>query len=78
MTNYEKAEELVEKYRSTITSFLSDEMKDRNAIQCAILAVEDIIESIPSKRFWDTYNDETPSAITYYNEVLTHLNDMVK
>lgn len=39
-TPKEYAEELVKEYRSSILSFLSDKMKDKNAKQCAIIAVE--------------------------------------
>ena len=39
----EKAEELVDKYRNSIMSFLSDNMKDMNAKQCALIAVDEIL-----------------------------------
>ena len=42
MTPKEKAEELVNKYRDTIMSFLSDNMKDMNAKKCALIAVDEI------------------------------------
>lgn len=42
MTPKEKAEELVNKYRDTIMSFLSDNMKDMNAKKCALIAVAEI------------------------------------
>lgn len=45
MTPKEKAEELVDKYRNTIMSFLSDNMKDMNAKQCALISVDEIIKS---------------------------------
>lgn len=44
MTPKEKAEELFNKYRNTIVSFLSDNMKDYNAQQCALIAVDMLIE----------------------------------
>ena len=46
MTPKEKAEELVDKYRNTIMSFLSDNMKDMNAKKCALIAVDEIIDAI--------------------------------
>ena len=52
MTPKEKAIELVDKYRNTIMSFLSDNMKDMNAKKCATLAVEEILndyEEFPYK-----------------------------
>lgn len=41
-----KAIELVEKYESTITSVLGDRMKHQNAVKCAILEVESILEAL--------------------------------
>ena len=46
MTPKEKAKELVDKFRSEIISFLSDNMKDDNAKQCAIIAVENEYHSL--------------------------------
>lgn len=47
MTPKEKAEELFNKYRNTIMSFLSDNMKDYNAQQCALIAVDELIRIAP-------------------------------
>lgn len=44
MTPKEKAEDLVDKYRDTIISFLSDNMKDMNAKRCALIAVDEILK----------------------------------
>ena len=44
----EKAKELVDKYRDTIMSFLSDNMKDMNAKKCASIAVDEIIPIVNS------------------------------
>lgn len=46
MTPKEKAERLVDKFRSNIISFLSDNMKDQNAKQCALIAVEEIEQAL--------------------------------
>ena len=46
MTPKEKAEQLVDKFRSNIISFLSDNMKDQNAKQCALIAVEEIEQAL--------------------------------
>jgi hypothetical protein len=65
LTPKEKAKELVDKFRNSITSFLSDKMKDRNAIQCSIIAVKEVLENLP-KDF--TYN--------YWQRVLEELKQM--
>ena len=44
MTAKEKANELVDKYRNTIMSFLSDNMKDMNAKKCALIAVDLLVK----------------------------------
>ena len=58
----EKAEELVSKYRDTIMSFLSDNMKDMNAKKCALLAVDEIewiVEDDEDKwNFWQQVKQE--------------------
>ena len=66
-TPKEKALELVDKYRDTIMSFLSDNMKDMNAKKCALIAVDEIIKT-------DTLIDEevyvmSPSYLWYWQEV---------
>ena len=43
MTPKEKAEELVDKFRNEITSFLGDNMKKINAKKCALVAVDEIL-----------------------------------
>jgi hypothetical protein len=72
MTPKEKAVELIYKYWNTKVetihvkeSIISKEL----AIKCALIAVDEILNEVPSKRYWDTYGDETPSAITYWQEV---------
>lgn len=44
MTPKEKAKELFLKYKESILSFLSDNMKTDNAIDCALIAVDEIID----------------------------------
>lgn len=46
MSPQEKAEELVDKYYVTIVSFLNDRMKNTNAKQCALIAVNEILQAI--------------------------------
>ena len=43
MTPKEKAQELVDKFRNEITSFLGDNMKKINAKKCALIAVDEIL-----------------------------------
>lgn len=45
LTPKEKAIELVDKYRNYIVSFLSDTMKDKNAKTCALIAVDEILNT---------------------------------
>lgn len=45
LTPKEKAEELINSYRNSIMSFLSDRMKDENAKKCALIAVNEILEN---------------------------------
>jgi len=40
----EEAEELVDRFRNEITSFLSDDMKKLNAIRCTLIAVDMILD----------------------------------
>lgn len=60
MNSKEKAEELVDKYRNSIMSFLSDNMKDMNAKQCALIAVDEILEHCYEvmKPFWQEVKQE--------------------
>ena len=42
-------------------------------IEIALLMVDKILEESPTRIYWDTYDDETASAITVWNEVKTAL-----
>lgn len=68
MTPHEKALELTDRFRDTIMSFLSDNMKQQNAKKCAILSVDQIIlEQCKSSELKDPrYQDE---RLMYWNEV---------
>ena len=48
VTPKEKAKELIDVFRNSIMSFLSDRMKDENSKQCALIAVNEIIHSMPT------------------------------
>jgi hypothetical protein len=68
MTPKERAEELVDTFRETIMSFLSDNMKHQNAKKCAIVSVDQIIlEQCKGSELKDPrYQDE---RLMYWNEV---------
>ena len=42
----------------------------------AYIVVSEILDSIPSRVYWRTYDDETPSAITFWQEVKAELNKL--
>lgn len=67
MTPKEKAEELFNKYRNTIMSFLSDNMKDYNAQQCALIAVDEILQELDHLPFND--QDFGTFKMKYWQEV---------
>ncbi len=63
----EKAIELVNKYRESILSFLSDNMKDKNAKQCALICIDEIL---------NTDNDfiQTEAQQQYWQKVKNEIN----
>lgn len=80
-----KAKELVEKMMlysfekneldNEITHYnVENEIEKESAIKCAKILVDEILKVQPSRKYWDTYDDETPSAITFWNEVKTELD----
>jgi hypothetical protein len=80
MTPKEQAKELFEEFRELILSFLTDNMKDRNAKNCASKAVDEIIKSeprSPSNVDWDDvggthqyyYEAQREEALIYWQEV---------
>lgn len=66
-TAIEKAEELVWKF-----AFMGAETK-KIAVESALIVVDEILQAQPSLEYWRTYDDETPSAITFWNEVKQEL-----
>ena len=42
-------------------------------IEIALIMVDKILEESPTKIYWDTYDDETPSAVTVWGEVKAEL-----
>jgi len=75
MTPKEKAEELIKRYYRD-SDLLVEDLTWIQAKECALIAIEEILEVKPSKKYWDTYSDETPSAITYWQEVKTEINNL--
>lgn len=64
MTPKEKADELVDKFRNEITSFLGDNMKKINAKKCALVAVDEILninsvdKDFDLSHYWQHVKDE--------------------
>ena len=72
MTPKEKAQELVDKFRTEILSFLGDRIKDQNAKRCALIAVDELIKI---HYLLTTTNDTSPS-INYWKEVKQELDKL--
>lgn len=70
MAPKEKAEELVAKYRDKIVSFLSDNMKDMNVKQCALIAVDEILAQNISTP------DDYGASWTYWMQVKQELEKL--
>jgi hypothetical protein len=76
MDSREKANDLVNRYYYMLPNngklnegINSCDSRYKEAIECAFVAVDEILESNPNYEYWRTYDDETPSAITFWNEV---------
>ena len=60
----EKAQELVDKFRTEILSFLGDRIKDQNAKRCALVAVDEILninsvdKDFSLSFYWQDVKDE--------------------
>ena len=65
MTPKEKAQELVDKFRNEILSFLNDRIKDQNAKRCALVAVDELIKI----HYLLTTTHDTSPSINYWKEV---------
>ena len=72
MTPKEKAEELVDKFRNEITSFLGDNMKKINAKKCALVAVDELIKI----HYLLTTTHDTSPSINYWKEVKQELEKL--
>ena len=72
MTPKEKAQELVDKFRNEITSFLGDNMKKINAKKCALIAVDELIKI----HYLLTNTNDTSPSIIYWKEVKQELDKL--
>ena len=76
MTPKEKAIELWLSYYELIDDCYSSKAAKGIAKQFALIAVDEILNSIPSSGYWHTYSVEIPSAITYWQEVKQELEKL--
>jgi hypothetical protein len=72
MTPKEKAEELIDKFRNEITSFLGDNMKKNNAKKCALVAVDELIKI----HYLLTATHNTSPSINYWKEVKKEIQNL--
>jgi hypothetical protein len=76
MDTREKANDLVNRYYYMLPNngslsggINSCDSRYKEAIECAFVTVDEILESNPNYEYWRTYDDEAPSAITFWQEV---------
>jgi hypothetical protein len=77
MTPKEKAEELIDKFRNEITSFLGDNMKKINAKKCALVAVDEILQIFNNE--WtklDFWTEEINGTINFWQEVKQEIQNL--
>jgi hypothetical protein len=77
MTPKEKAEELIDKFRNEITSFLGDNMKKINAKKCAFVAVDEILQIFNNE--WtklDFWTEEINGTINFWQEVKQEIQNL--
>ena len=72
MTPKEKAKELFNKFRTEILSFLGDKMKDKNAKRCALIAVDEILNSVPLEPNFADWDDCGGEHRYFYDAQKTH------
>jgi hypothetical protein len=46
-------------------------------IELALLIVDKILAEQPTYKYWETHDDETPSAVTVWNEVKSELEALM-
>ena len=72
MTPKQKANELIDKFRVEILSFLGDTMKDKNAKRCALVAVDELIKI----HYLLTTTQDTSPSINYWKDVKQELENL--
>ena len=72
MTPKEKAQELVDKFRTEILSFLGDRIKDQNAKRCALIAVDELIKI----HYLLTTTQDTSPSINYWKAVKQEIQNL--
>ena len=72
MTPKDKEQELVDKFRNEITSFLGDNMKKINAKKCALIAVDELIKI----HYLLTNTNDTSPSIIYWKEVKQEIENL--
>ena len=75
ITPKEKAQELVDKFRNEILSFLSDNMKKINAKRCALVAVDEILNQLSPLEL-SPIGTYTNPKIEYWLEVKQELEKL--
>lgn len=73
MTPKEKAKELVDKYYHLFSVKLENTIADYKAIECALIAVDEMINEYPSQCPKDSYEYE---RILYWFEVRNEINKL--
>ena len=76
-TPKEKAEELFNKFRNAILSFLGDKIQDRNAKRCALIAVNEILQTFNNE--WtklDFWTEEINGTINFWQEVKKEIENL--
>jgi hypothetical protein len=61
MTPKEKAEQLIDSFRIEIISFLGENIKQRNAVKCALIAVKEILDNDLNSEvysYWEAVEEE--------------------
>ena len=71
--------EIKEKKEKLLTEVINKVSLERSeCVRIALFIVGKILNECPSRVYWDTYDDETPSAITVWKEVKEELNEELK
>jgi len=61
--------EKVESARKFVSQFVPLAVNYDAACEIALINIDTILANKPTYSYWDTHNDELPSAETYWNEI---------